>query len=66
MRLACPYLGGEVELAEERERHITERHPDHLPDHREQLVETLADPDEVRGSARFGQPSVPILVRQLA
>ena len=54
-RLACPYLGGEVELTEERERHITERHPDLLPDHRERLAETLADPDEVRRSARFGQ-----------
>ena len=53
--IACPYLGDKVELTRERERHIAERHPDLLPDCREQLVETLANPDEVRRSARFGQ-----------
>ena len=30
----CPYLGGDVELTDERERHIAERHPDLLPEHR--------------------------------
>ena len=34
-RFPCPYLGGEVELTEERERHITERHPDLLPEYRQ-------------------------------
>ena len=52
-RLACQYLKGEVELSDERERHIAERHPDLLPDHRDRLASTLADPDQVRRSARF-------------
>jgi len=50
---SCPYLGGEVELTEEREKHIAERHPDLLPKHRDRLATTLADPDEVRKSARL-------------
>ena len=50
----CPYLKGEVELTEKRERHIAERHPDLLPEHRERVGETLADPDQVRRSVRFG------------
>jgi hypothetical protein len=50
----CPYLQGEVELTEERQRHIAERHPDLLPEHRERIAETLADPDQIRRSARFG------------
>lgn len=41
-RFPCTYLNGEVELTEERERHITERHPDLLPEHRKQLIETVA------------------------
>ena len=53
-RSPCPYLGGEVELTDERERHIAERHPDLLPAHRDRLAETLADPDDVRRSRRFG------------
>lgn len=52
--LPCPYLGGQVELSAERERHIAERHPDLLPEHRDCLAETLAEPDEVRRSARMG------------
>ena len=54
-RFPCPYLNGEVELTEERERHITGRHPDLLPEHRPRLAETLAAPDQVRTSARFGR-----------
>ncbi len=50
----CPYLEGDVVLTEERERHITERHPDLLPEHRKRIAETLADPDQVRTSIRFG------------
>ncbi|VAW37948.1 hypothetical protein MNBD_CHLOROFLEXI01-2807 [hydrothermal vent metagenome] len=50
----CPYLNGDVELAEERQVHIAERHPDLLPAHFEQLGETLAKPDQVRRSERFG------------
>lgn len=53
-RFPCPYLAGEVDLTEEREHHITMRHPDLLPEHRERIVETLADPDHVRQSVRFG------------
>jgi len=53
-RFRCPYLKGEVELTEERERHIAERHPDLLPEHRERVAETLAAPDQVRRSVRFG------------
>ncbi len=54
IRLPCPYLNAEVELSEERERHIAEGHPDLLPEHRERVAETLADPDQVRRSRRFG------------
>jgi hypothetical protein len=54
----CPYLKAEVELTEERERHIAERHPDLLPEHRERVAETLATPDQVRRSIRFGNARV--------
>ena len=54
-RFPCPYLKGEVELSEERERHIAERHPDLLPEHRQRIGEVLANPDEVRRSGRFGR-----------
>lgn len=50
----CPYLKGDVELTEERERHIAIRHPDLLPEHKERMAETLADPDEIRHSRCFG------------
>jgi hypothetical protein len=50
----CPYLNSEVELTEERERHITERHPDLLPEYRKQMIGTLAAPDQIRRSVRFG------------
>ena len=53
-RFPCPYLKGEVELTAERELHIAERHPDLLPGRRQRVAETLADPDQVRRSARFG------------
>jgi len=54
IRFSCPYLGGEVDLSDERERHISQHHPELLPAYREELVRTLADPDTVRRSARFG------------
>jgi len=47
-------LRGEVELNDEREQHIIERHPDLLPDHRDRIATTLMDPDQVRRSERFG------------
>lgn len=50
----CPYLEGEVELTEERERHIAERHPDLLPEHRQRIAETLEEPEQIRRSVRFG------------
>lgn len=53
-RFQCPYLGGEVELSDERERHIAEIHPELLPDHMDRIRDTLADPDQVRRSKRFG------------
>lgn len=53
-RLPCPYLGGEVELSSERERHIADHHPDLLPERMAHLEETLASPNEVRRSKRFG------------
>jgi hypothetical protein len=40
-------------LTEEREKHIADSHPDLLPDHGDKIAGTLADPDEVRRSARF-------------
>jgi len=49
----CPYLNAQVELTDERERHIAERHPDLLPEHRSRIADTLADPDQVRRSVRF-------------
>ena len=52
-RFLCPYLKGEVELSDERERHIAERHPDLLPEHRERIAETLSIPDQIRRSAWF-------------
>ena len=50
----CDYLNGCVELTEEREQHIEKRHPDLLPEHRSRIAETLADPEQVRRSRRFG------------
>lgn len=50
----CAYLGGEVQLSEEREAHIAERHPDLLPEHRDRIGTVLVDPDQVRSSRRFG------------
>jgi hypothetical protein len=52
--LPCPYLATDVELSEERERHIGRHHPDLLPAHRDRIVETITDPDSVRRSARVG------------
>ncbi len=54
MRMVCPYLGGEVELTQEREKHIEEHHPDLLPGFLDRIAETLANPDQVRLSSRLG------------
>ena len=53
-RFPCGYLGGDVEMTRERERHIAERHPELLPEHRARIAETLAKPDQIRASTRFG------------
>jgi hypothetical protein len=53
-RFGCPHLHAEVELSDERERHIAERHPDLLPQHRDWIATTLADPDQIRRSRQFG------------
>lgn len=52
--LLCSYLGVEVELSEERERHIRNHHPDLLPEHRERIIETVGDPDHIRRSSCVG------------
>jgi len=52
--ISCPYLRGTVELTEERERHIAENHPDLLPMYWDLIATTLAEPDQVRTSTRFG------------
>lgn len=48
----CPYFKEFVELSEEREEHIIERHPGTLPEYEEQLAQTLLEPDWIRASAR--------------
>ncbi len=48
----CPYLQGEVILTDEREQHITERHPDLLPQYKQCLAETLLKPLHIRCSRR--------------
>lgn len=52
VRYPCAWYGAEVELAEDREWHIAERHPELLPDLRRVIAETLASPDLVRRSRR--------------
>ncbi len=54
-RFLCPHLNGEVDLTEERERQIAERHPDLLPEHREKITETLAAPDQGASKRSVGQ-----------
>ena len=51
--LFCPYLSGDVELSTERERHIAENYPYLLPKYRDFIAETIAEPDQIRTSARF-------------
>ena len=50
---SCPYLGGVVELSDERASHIAETHPELLPAHEDRIGGTLQDPDQVRLSRRF-------------
>lgn len=53
VRFFCLYLDSEVELTQERERHIIERHPDLPARYQELIADTLANPDEVRCDVRF-------------
>jgi hypothetical protein len=53
VRLPCPYLAEGVEWTGERERHISERHPELLPDHRARIAQTVVDPDEVRSDGWY-------------
>lgn len=53
VKLPCPYLSADVELTDERETHIRDKHPDLLPAHQHYLAQTLLDPDEVRRDGRF-------------
>jgi hypothetical protein len=53
--LPCPYLGTSVELTDERLQHISETHPELLPDHLAALELTLADPDQIRSSGRLAR-----------
>jgi len=46
----CPYLNSDVELTDERERHIALRHPDLYRKHWPRVAETIAEPDQVRRS----------------
>lgn len=49
----CPYLDKDVELTNEREHHITLRHPDLLPKYRQCIPDTLMSPDRVSRSSRM-------------
>jgi hypothetical protein len=49
----CPYLGGEVELTDERERHIHERHADLIPGLEDLVGGTLLGPDAIHPSASY-------------
>jgi hypothetical protein len=52
-KLPCPYLKGEMELADARERHIAEQHPELLPAHLAKIEKILAELDQIRRSGRF-------------
>ncbi len=56
--IPSPHLGVDVELTDEREAHIQLRHADLLPRHRGLLLQTIADPDIVHSTPRFGDARV--------
>jgi hypothetical protein len=62
--LSCPFFSSNVELTNERRRHIEEHHPDLLPRYLDLLQLALADPDEVRRSP--GNPAVHQVSRWVA
>jgi hypothetical protein len=53
VRFEYPYFQGQVELSDERRRHIVKTHPELLPEHLDLIALTLADPDRIRRSVRF-------------
>ena len=52
-RIRCAYLDADVELTDQREAHIRQRHADLLPVHRPLLIQAVADPEIVLRSRRF-------------
>ena len=50
---ACPYLGSDVELTDEREAHIASRHGDLLPAHLDLISQTLLAPDAIHASRSY-------------
>src|SRR5258708_199421 len=52
-KIKSNYQNWEVELSDEREAHIAERHPDLLPRFKKQVLAAISDPDEVRRSKRM-------------
>jgi hypothetical protein len=53
VRFECPYFQGQVELSDEKRRHIVKTHPELLPEHLDLIALTLAYPDRIRRSVRF-------------
>jgi hypothetical protein len=53
MQIPCAYLQSEVELTDERQQHILDKHPDLLPEYVARIAATVSDPDEVRRDGRF-------------
>ena len=53
VRFEYPYFQGQVELSDERRRHIVKTHPELLPEHLDLIALTLADPDRIRRRVRF-------------
>ncbi|VEN74332.1 hypothetical protein EPICR_30269 [Candidatus Desulfarcum epimagneticum] len=49
----CPYLESDVELTDERENHISENHPDLLPEHRKCVADALKEPDQIQQKHAF-------------
>lgn len=49
-QFSCPYLGKSVELTDEREEHIKQRHLTLIQDYPERIAQTLAKPDVIHQS----------------
>jgi len=53
MTLPCPYLKTHVELTDEREAHIREKHPELLPAYRDCLIKPCPTPMKYGGIPGF-------------